>query len=204
MFISDLPNGKNTASFETEDASGSTSQAANVVEGLEAGARTFLIDEDTSATNFMVRDELMQRVIHRDMEPITPFIERVGICMEIFGISTVIVAGSSRAYFEVADQVVQMDRYVPKEITALAKTRPKSIKKLMLPEEKPARPSLRRMVRSNPGIRSKGRVKLKTLGRDGVMLNHETIDLRYVEQFGGFRAADQPGEYRKISGGRIV
>ena len=75
MFISDLPNGKDTVSFETEDASGSTSQAANVVEGLEAGARTFLIDEDTSATNFMVRDELMQRVIHRDMEPITPFIE---------------------------------------------------------------------------------------------------------------------------------
>ena len=182
MFISDLPNGKNTASFETEDASGSTSQAANVVEGLEAGARTFLIDEDTSATNFMVRDELMQRVIHRDMEPITPFIERVRDLYEIFGISTVIVAGSSGAYFEVADQVVQMDRYVPKEITALAKDAAKEYPKLMLPEEKPARPSFERMVRSNPGIRSKGRVKLKTLGRDGVMLNHETIDLRYVEQ----------------------
>lgn len=182
MFISDLPNGKDTVSFETEDASGSTSQAANVVEGLEAGARTFLIDEDTSATNFMVRDELMQRVIHRDMEPITPFIERVRDLYEIFGISTVIVAGSSGAYFEVADQVVQMDRYVPKEITALAKDAAKEYPKLMLPEEKPARPSFDRMVRSNPGIRSKGRVKLKTLGRDGVMLNHDTIDLRYVEQ----------------------
>ncbi|MFR8545742.1 MAG: P-loop domain-containing protein, partial [[Clostridium] scindens] len=96
--------------------------------------------------------------------------------------STVIVAGSSGAYFEVADQVVQMDRYVPKEITALAKDAAKEYPKLMLPEEKPARPSFDRMVRSNPGIRSKGRVKLKTLGRDGVMLNHDTIDLRYVEQ----------------------
>ena len=77
MFINDLPNGKDTVTFATEDASGSTSQAANVVESIEAGAKTFLIDEDTSATNFMVRDELMQQVIHRDMEPITPFIERV-------------------------------------------------------------------------------------------------------------------------------
>ena len=74
MFINDLPNGKDTVTFDTEDASGSTSQAANVVESIEAGAKTFLIDEDTSATNFMVRDELMQQVIHRDMEPITPFI----------------------------------------------------------------------------------------------------------------------------------
>ena len=73
MFINDLPNGKDTTSFCTEDASGSTSQAANVIEGIEAGTSLFLIDEDTSATNFMIRDELMQRVIHREMEPITPF-----------------------------------------------------------------------------------------------------------------------------------
>ena len=77
MFINDLPNGKDTYAFDTEDASGSTSQAANVIESMEAGTQVFLIDEDTSATNFMVRDELMQQVIHRDMEPITPFIERV-------------------------------------------------------------------------------------------------------------------------------
>ena len=66
MFIHDLPNGKDTVSFYTEDASGSTSQAANVIEAMEAGTRAFLIDEDTSATNFMIRDELMQRVIHRE------------------------------------------------------------------------------------------------------------------------------------------
>ena len=77
MFINNLPNGKNTVSFDTEDASGSTSQAANVVEAMETDSSLFLIDEDTSATNFMIRDELMQRVVLRDQEPITPFIERI-------------------------------------------------------------------------------------------------------------------------------
>ena len=95
MFINDLPNGKDTVGFCTEDASGSTSQAANVVESIEAGTSLLLIDEDTSATNFMIRDELMQRVIHRDMEPITPFIERIRELYDDYGISTVIVAGSS-------------------------------------------------------------------------------------------------------------
>lgn len=182
MFINDLPNGKDTVAFDTEDASGSTSQAANVIESMEAGAKAFLIDEDTSATNFMVRDELMQRVIHRDMEPITPFIERVRELYERFGISTIIVAGSSGAYFEVADVIVQMDRYVPKEITELAKEAAKDYPGLQLPKDKAKLPSFDRKIRSNPGLKNKGRVKIKTMGKDGVMLNHETIDLRYVEQ----------------------
>ncbi len=182
MFINDLPNGKDTVAFDTEDASGSTSQAANVVESMEAGATVFLIDEDTSATNFMVRDELMQRVIHRDMEPITPFIERVRELYERFGISTVIVAGSSGAYFEVADTIVQMDRYVPKEITELAKEAARDYPKLKLPEDGVGQPSFDRKVRHNTEFKHKGRVKIKTMGRDGVMLNHETVDLRYVEQ----------------------
>ena len=77
FFINDLPNHKDTHSFYSEDASGSTSQAANVIEALETGSHLLLIDEDTSATNFMIRDELMQRVVNRNQEPITPFIERV-------------------------------------------------------------------------------------------------------------------------------
>ena len=182
MFINDLPNGKDMTAFDTEDASGSTSQAANVIESMEAGTTVFLIDEDTSATNFMVRDELMQRVIHRDMEPITPFIERVRELYEKFGISTIIVAGSSGAYFQVADTIVQMDRYVPREITKLAKDAAMDYPQLKLPEGVIRKPSFDRKIRSNPDIRSKGRVKIKTMGRDGVMLNHETIDLRYVEQ----------------------
>ena len=182
MFIKDLPNGKDTYAFDTEDASGSTSQAANVIESIEAGAKVFLIDEDTSATNFMVRDELMQQVIHRDMEPITPFIERVRTLYEEYGISTVLVAGSSGAYFQIADQIIQMDKYVPGEITEFAKEAAAGYPSLKLPEEKPGLPSFDRKVRKNPGIRQKGRVKLKTMGRDAVMISHETIDLRYVEQ----------------------
>lgn len=182
MFIKDLPNGKDTGAFDTEDASGSTSQAANVVEAMEAGASTFLIDEDTSATNFMVRDELMQQVIHRDKEPITPFIERVQELCETYGISTVLVAGSSGAYFQIADQIIQMDQYVPKEITELAKKAAAGYPALKFPEKRPEKPSFDRKIRKNVGIRQKGRVKLKTIGRDAVMIGHETIDLRYVEQ----------------------
>ena len=182
MFINDLPNGKDTYAFDTEDASGSTSQAANVIESMEAGTQVFLIDEDTSATNFMVRDELMQQVIHRDMEPITPFIERVRELYQEYGISTVLVAGSSGSYFQIADQIVQMDKYVPKDITELAKKAAADYPALKFPEEKPKEPSYDRRVRRNPGIRQKGRVKLKTMGRDAVMIGHETIDLRYVEQ----------------------
>lgn len=182
MFINDLPNRKDTGAFYTEDASGSTSQAANVVEAMEAGASAFFIDEDTSATNFMVRDELMQRVIHRDMEPITPFIERMREIYERFGISTVLVAGSSGAYFEPADQIIQMDRYVPRDITKAAKDAAAEYPRLEYPKEKAAMPSFARAPRRNPGVYHKGRIKIKTLGRDGVQLNHETVDLRYVEQ----------------------
>lgn len=186
MFINDLPNGKDTKAFSTEDASGSTSQAANTVEAMEAGAKVFFIDEDTSATNFMVRDELMQRVIHRDMEPITPFIERMRDLYELYGISTVLVAGSSGAYFQVADTIIQMDRYVPREITALAKEAAQGYPALKLPKERAVLPGFDRCPGRNPGIVHKGRIKIKTMGKDGVQLNHETIDLRYVEQLADY------------------
>ena len=182
MFINDLPNKKDTKTFSTEDASGSTSQAANVVEAIEAGATTLLIDEDTSATNFMVRDELMQRVIHRDMEPITPFIERMRDLYENQGISTILVAGSSGAYFQVADVVIQMDKYIPKEITKIAKEAANGYPSLELPEDKLICPHSRRFPKNNKDLIHKGRIKIKTTGRDGVLLNHENIDLRYVEQ----------------------
>ena len=121
MFINDLPNKKDTRCFSTEDASGSTSQAAAVIEGMESGARAFLIDEDTSATNFMVRDDLMQKIISRSKEPITPFIERARDLYEKAGISTIMVAGSSGAYFYIADTIIQMDCYVPIDITEKTK-----------------------------------------------------------------------------------
>ena len=182
LFISDLPNGKDTAAFETEDASGSTSQAANVIESIEAGTSLLLIDEDTSATNFMVRDELMQRVIRRDMEPITPFIERVRELYESYGVSTVLVAGSSGAYFHVADTVIQMDRYVPRDITALAKAEAGNFP-IRVDPPKPAAPlCFDRRPQPSPSFSGGDRTKIKTLPREGVMVNKEVIDLRYVEQ----------------------
>lgn len=182
MFINDLPNGKDTTGFRTEDASGSTSQAANVIESMEAGAKVLLIDEDTSATNFMIRDELMQRVIHREMEPITPFIERMQDLYEKYGISTVIVAGSSGAYFHVADHIIQMDKYIPKEITAFAKQEAAKFPALECPEEEAKLPVFVRCPSQSRSFHGQDRIKMKTLGREAVQINRETIDLRYVEQ----------------------
>ena len=171
MFINDLPNGKDTVGFRTEDASGSTSQAANVVESIEAGTSLLLIDEDTSATNFMIRDELMQRVIHRDMEPITPFIERIRELYDDYGISTVIVAGSSGAYFHIA-----------KDITEYAKKEAEDFPMISGPETPAAKPDFRRCPQPSQAFRGNDRIKMKTLAKEGVMINKETIDLRYVEQ----------------------
>lgn len=182
MFINDLPNGKDTKGFYTEDASGSTSQAANVIESMEAGASVMLIDEDTSATNFMIRDELMQMVIHRDMEPITPFIDRIRELYQTYGISTVIVAGSSGAYFHIADTIVQMDRYEPKEITELAKAAAKDFPAMSGMEQAAEKPVFERSPRQGRGFKANDRIKMKTMGKEAVQINRENIDLRYVEQ----------------------
>ena len=122
LFINDLPNKKKTDCFSTMDASGSTSQAAGVIESAEAGTGLLLIDEDTSATNFMLRDDFMQEVISREKEPITPFLERAVDLYREAGISTILVAGSSGAFFHIADRILQMDCYRPIDITERVKT----------------------------------------------------------------------------------
>lgn len=183
MFINNLPNGKDTMHFSTEDASGSTSQAANVVEAMEADAGLFLIDEDTSATNFMIRDELMQRVVNRKAEPITPFIDRIQELYQNYGISTILVAGSSGSYFHKADYILQMEQYVPKDITDFAK---KEAESFPIPVEKvpeSRKPSFeRKPVFHLKGKKGDDRVKIKAMGKDGFSINHETVDLRYLEQ----------------------
>ncbi len=183
-FIRDLPSKKDTVDFYTEDASGSTSQAAAVVEAYLAGAKTFLIDEDTSATNFLVRDELMARVVHRDKEPIIPFLERMGELKEA-GISIILVAGSSGAFFGQADRVIQMDEYVPRDITERAK---KAFAELF-PERKAAADipalSFRRDPRiplPNRELAEDRRVKVRASGTDNVSVNHESVEVRFVEQ----------------------
>ncbi|MFP4180679.1 MAG: ABC-ATPase domain-containing protein, partial [Spirochaetaceae bacterium] len=120
-FISNLPYGRPTDSFSSENASGSTSQAANIIEAVEAGSTTLLIDEDTSATNFMIRDHRMQELVAKDREPITPFIDKVRQLYADRGVSTVLVIGGSGDYFDVADTVISMNAYVPEDVTAEAK-----------------------------------------------------------------------------------
>ena len=189
LFINDLPNKKDTLCFSTEDASGSTSQAAGIVESMEAGSKVFLLDEDTSATNFMVRDSFMQRVICREKEPITPFLERARDLYEKAEISTILVAGSSGAFFHIADTVIQMDNYHPVDITAVTK---KLCQEYPLSDiEAPAfrlPESHRIMTRakvtpsrhSRPG--QPERLKTKVHGKDGFSLGKTEVDLRYVEQ----------------------
>lgn len=120
-FIDRLPGDRDTQAFTTENASGSTSQAANVMEALEAGTSLLLIDEDTSATNFMIRDARMQKLVSGDKEPITPFIDKVRPLYREHDVSTILIVGGSGDYFDVADRVIMMDEYVPSEVTAAAK-----------------------------------------------------------------------------------
>ena len=197
MFINDLPNKKDTHCFSTLDASGSTSQAAGIVESMEAGSHLFLLDEDTSATNFMVRDAFMQQVIQREKEPITPFLERAEDLYKKAGISTILVAGSSGAFFHIADTIIQMDNYVPKDITASVKKLCSqyplpavSVTDFQLPHShrimsRPAESSnrLRHNNRGNHSDSAKPeRLKTRISGTDGFSLGRQEIDLRYTEQ----------------------
>uniref|UniRef100_M4BD41 Isopentenyl-diphosphate delta-isomerase n=1 Tax=Hyaloperonospora arabidopsidis (strain Emoy2) TaxID=559515 RepID=M4BD41_HYAAE len=120
-FIDNLPFKQDTTRFSTADASGSTSQAANIVEALEVGATTLLIDEDTCATNFMIRDWKMQQLVAKNKEPITPFISKVRALFAQRGVSSVLVIGGAGDYFSVADHVIMMDSYEPRDVTADAK-----------------------------------------------------------------------------------
>jgi predicted ABC-class ATPase len=119
-FIANLPFGQDTKAFSSDDASGSTSQAANIIEDLELGAQVLLIDEDTSATNFMIRDHRMQELVSKDKEPITPFIDKVRQLYSELGVSTILVIGGSGDYFDVADSVICMVEYRPYEVTERA------------------------------------------------------------------------------------
>ncbi len=120
-FINHLPQGRSTTCFSTQNASGSTSQAANILEALEAGAKVLLVDEDTAATNFMIRDRRMQALVAKEKEPITPFIDKVRQLYTEHGVSTILVMGGSGDYFDVADTVIAMQDYQPQDVTAQAK-----------------------------------------------------------------------------------
>lgn len=188
-FISDLPNGKDTVDFSTEDASGSTSQAANVVEAIRAGAKLLLIDEDTCATNFMVRDELMQRVVSPDKEPITPFLLQARELYEKYGVSVILVAGSSGAYFHISDRVIQMDNYKTLDITARVRECMEGEPPLeKLSSKKTAIGAIfsetakKRVVKIGRLEKKYDEVKVKQFGRDSFSFGKDNVDLSFVEQ----------------------
>lgn len=178
-FITNLPNGKDTVAFSTEDASGSTSQAAGLAEAVEAGTRTLLIDEDTSAANFMIRDNLMQEVVHGDQEPIIPFIDRVRELYDRNGISTILVAGSSGAFFEKADTILQMDQYEPRDITEKAR---EAASHYTFRQKEDLTPLDCTSVRILQPVPESGRCKVRTRGLDTISIDRQDIDMRYVEQ----------------------
>jgi predicted ABC-class ATPase len=186
-FINHLPLGKNTQLFSSENASGSTSQAANIIEGIEAGARCFLVDEDTSATNFMIRDRRMQDLIRSEKEPITPFIDQIEQLYEVYDISTVLAVGGAGDYLDPAHHVLMMDQYKPKLVTKDAKEIIKRLPNQRLPEKKvnfkpSGRPRIPERVSFFPEEKGKRFKNIKTRDLRCIFFGEEEIDVSAVNQ----------------------
>lgn len=184
-FIANLPFGQDTSAFSTDDASGSTSQAANIIESLEVAAQVLLIDEDTSATNFMIRDHRMQKLVSKDKEPITPFIDKVRQLYNDLGVSTVLVIGGSGDYFDVADQVICMVEYRPYDVT----TESRAIAEEYRIERRAEGGEhfgaiIERIPLAHSLNPSKGKreVKISSKGLHSIAFGTHTIDLGSVEQ----------------------
>ena len=184
-FINHLPQNRSTNHFSTANASGSTSQAANIIEALEAGAKVLLVDEDTAATNFMIRDRRMQQLIAKDKEPITPFIDKVQQLYQDYGVSTILVMGGSGDYFDVADTVVAMENFQPDNVTESAKAVAQQYATERASEGGQRFGSITPRVPLAESIDpSRGRraVKLKVRDVDEIGFGTQEIDLAAVEQ----------------------
>ena len=182
-FINNLPGNKDTRAFSTENASGSTSQAANVAEALEYGTSLLLIDEDTSATNFMIRDGRMQKLVAKEKEPITPFIDRVKELYDNFGVSVILIVGGSGDYFDVANYVIMMDEYVPKDVTKKAKEIAKSDEneREFSPNDKFQGVTPRIPLKKS--FSQSGKLdKTKAKGKYSILYGKELIDISGLEQ----------------------
>jgi len=182
-FINNLPFNRDTQAFYSENASGSTSQAANIIEALHCDTRLLLIDEDTSATNFMIRDQRMQQLVAKDKEPITPLLFRLRELYEKHQVSSIIVMGGSGDYFDIADTVIMMDNYQPKDVTAQAK----ALARPLVPENGQL-PPFEMESRRKPGSkvldpsRGKREVKIDAQGTHHIRYGEHEIDLNHIEQ----------------------
>lgn len=190
-FIGQLPGGKNSAAFSTENASGSSSQAAAIIEALETGSKTLLLDEDISATNLLIRDARMQQLIAKEKEPITPFVQRVRSLYEDCGVSTIIVLGGSGDYFAPADHVIALDNYIPRDLTSEAKAlcdvdfqqqrlEPKSIATTPSQSKRLADPVSIDPYTSHKG--RPGRSRVKTRDARSLTFGEDEIDLSLIPQ----------------------
>jgi predicted ABC-class ATPase len=205
-FIGRLPGGRVAGAFTSEDASGSTSQAANILEALEAGSRLLLLDEDTSATNFMVRDARMQALVPKEREPITPFVDRVRE-LAALGVSTVLVMGGSGDYLDVADTVIEMRGFQPNGVTEAAREVARAHPTGRTPEraEAFAMPEPRAPL---PGSldASKGRRELRIAvhGREILEFGVEKVDLRGVPQLVDASQTRAIGQLLELARRRLV
>lgn len=179
LFINHLPAGQDTVDFSSENASGSTSQAANLIEAMEAGAELLLLDEDTSATNFMIRDKVMAKLVSDEKEPITTLLRHIRGIYKTMGISFIIVVGSSGDYLSVADLVLQLDHYKIKDVTKEAKEICEQCQIAgQYAEKEVCMPEFSRKLKPVKHARR----KLKSMGTDTVLIDRESIDVRYLEQ----------------------
>jgi len=176
-FLRGLPGGRDTAPFSTDDASGSTSQAAAIAEAMESGARVLLLDEDSSATNLLVRDARMRQLITPDKEPITPLVERVRQLHSDRGVSLVMVVGGVGDYLAVADTVIAMDNWEARVVTAqahaLAGDVPQAPGPLPVAAPRPLEPR---------SLEPSGRGRVRARSDRGVSYGGEEVDLLAVEQ----------------------
>ena len=178
-FISHLPAGRDTASFTTRNASGSTSQAASIIEAVEAGSTALLLDEDTSATNLLIRDSRMRELVAAEREPITPLVDRITALFRQRGVSTVMVMGGSGDYLDVADRVLLMDAYHLRDVTEQARRvvadQPRPLTEL----EDFAAPRQRVPEPAPPRTR-RGPVRTRAQGTSTLILDREDIDISDV------------------------
>ena len=208
--IGELPGGRTTEDFSTPNASGSTSQAANIAEALEVGTSLILVDEDTSATNFMIRDERMRELVRS--EPISPFIDLVRPLHRSLGVSTVVVVGGVGDYLDVADRVILLEDYVPSDATLRAREVTGKFPPRAPLSHREMHPPRERVIHaSSIDLRRGKRETARSRGLHTIELGRERVDLSYLEQLaeggqteavariiGEFIAADEVREMREL------
>jgi len=205
-FISGLPNGTDTDRFSTEEASGSTSQAAAIVESLEAGTAALFMDEDTCATNLMVRDARMQKLVEEAAEPITPLVDRIREMYDSLGVSTLLIMGGCGDYFDVADTVVMMNHYRPYDVTAQSRQIARQVPTNRQDESTahPLSPPTERAVDPNSIDPSRGKKqRVEARGREHLTFGTDDVDLRCLDQLADASQTRAVGQAIRVAGARF-